>query len=158
MNQPLRLKPTVRLLIMKRLRKIREPIQYVATELVNSLSPSRFNCCTRCSSNARIDYTNTCNYYPPPRVSLSAMFPRTRPYTNRAAACTDDYNGRSSRASSWRERAPSRIVSRARRILRAHVYCARRKEGRGKNTSGVFGQVFVCTAGMLAVAIRLQYR
>ena len=36
------------------------------------------------------------------------MFPRTRPYTNRAAACTDDYNGRSSRASSWRERAPSR--------------------------------------------------
>ena len=50
------------------------------------------------------------------------------------------------------------LVSRARRILRAHVYCARRKEGRGKNTSGVFGQVFVCTAGMLAVPIRLQYR
>ena len=50
------------------------------------------------------------------------------------------------------------IVSRARRILRAHVYCARRKEGRGENTSGVFGQVFVCTAGMLAVPIRLQYR
>ena len=44
------------------------------------------------------------------------------------------------------------------RILRAHVYCARRKEGRGENTSGVFGQVFVCTAGMLAVPIRLQYR
>ena len=37
-----------------------------------------------------------------------AMFPRTRPYTNRAAARTDDYNGRSSRASSWRERALSR--------------------------------------------------
>ena len=36
------------------------------------------------------------------------MFPRTRPYTNRAAACTDDYNGRCSRASSWRESAPSR--------------------------------------------------
>ena len=36
------------------------------------------------------------------------MFPRKRPYTNRAAACIDDYNGRSSRASSWRERAPSR--------------------------------------------------
>ena len=38
------------------------------------------------------------------------MFPRTRPYTNRAAACTDDYNGRSSAqsASSWRERTPSR--------------------------------------------------
>ena len=36
------------------------------------------------------------------------MFPHTRPYTNRAVACTDDYNGRSSRASSWRERAPSR--------------------------------------------------
>ena len=52
----------------------------------------------------------------------------------------------------------SGLVSRARRILRAHVYCARRKEGRGKNTSGVFGQVFVCTAGMLAVPIRLQYR
>ena len=50
------------------------------------------------------------------------------------------------------------LISRARRILRAHVYCARRKEGRGKNTSGVFGQVFVCTAGMLAVPIRLQYR
>ena len=54
--------------------------------------------------------------------------------------------------------AAQQLVSRARRILRAHVYCARRKEGRGKNTSGVFGQVFVCTAGMLAVPIRLQYR
>ena len=42
-------------------------------------------------------------------------------------------------------------------IARA-VYCARRKEGKGKNTSGVFGQVFVCTAGMLAIPIRLQYR
>ena len=28
------------------------------------------------------------------------------------------------------------------------VYCARRKEGKGENTSGVFGRVFVCTAGM----------
>ena len=53
---------------MKRLRKIREPIQYVATELVNSLSPPRFNCCTRWSSNARIDYTN--NYYPPPHIII----------------------------------------------------------------------------------------
>ena len=50
------------------------------------------------------------------------------------------------------------LVSRARRILRAHVYCARRKERRGENTSGVFGQVFVCTAGMLAVPIRLQHQ
>ena len=38
------------------------------------------------------------------------------------------------------------------RILRAP------KRGEGENTSGVFGQVFVCTAGMLAVPIRLQYR
>ena len=28
---------------------------------------------------------------------------------------------------------PRRVVSRARRMLRAHVYCARRKEGRGKH-------------------------
>ena len=28
----------------------------------------------------------------------------------------------------------------------------------GGNKSGVFGQVFVCAAGMLAVPIRLQYR
>ena len=56
------------------------------------------------------------------------------------------------------QRSEFNLVSRARRILRAHVYCARRKEGRGKNTSDVFGQVFVCTAGMLGVPIRLQYR
>ena len=40
--------------------------------------------------------------------TLIAMFPRTRPYTNRALACTCDCKGRCSRASSWRERALSR--------------------------------------------------
>ena len=40
------------------------------------------------------------------------------------------------------------LVPRARHniMLRAHVYCARRKEGRGKHISGVFEQVFVCAA------------
>ena len=52
----------------------------------------------------------------------------------------------------------STIVSRARRMFHTHVHCSCRKEGRGKHTSGVFRQVFVCAAGMLAVAIRLQYR
>ena len=37
------------------------------------------------------------------------------------------------------------LVSRARCILHAP------KRGEGENTSGVFGQVFVCAAGMLAV-------
>ena len=32
------------------------------------------------------------------------------------------------------------------------------KGGMEENTSGVFGQVFVCTARMLAVPIRLQHR
>ena len=35
----------------------------------------------------------------------------------------------------------STIVSQARRMLRTHVYCACRKEGRGKHMSGVFGQI-----------------
>ena len=52
----------------------------------------------------------------------------------------------------------STIVSRARHMLRTHVYCACRKEGRGKHTSGVFGQVLFSAAGMLAVPIRLHYR
>ena len=38
------------------------------------------------------------------------------------------------------------------RILRAP------KEKKGKNMSGVFGQVFVRAAEMLVVPIRLQYR
>ena len=43
-------------------------------------------------------------------------------------------------------------------FYKGRILCFVKKEGRGKNTSGVFGQVFVCTAGMLAVPIRLQYR
>ena len=50
----------------------------------------------------------------------------------------------------------STIVSRARRMLHTQVYCLHRKEGRGKHTSGVFGQVFVCADDMLAVSIRLH--
>ena len=42
------------------------------------------------------------------RSTLSAMFPRKRPYTNRALPCTCDCKGRCSLASSWRERALSR--------------------------------------------------
>ena len=40
---------------------------------------------------------------------------------------------------------PINLVSRARRILRTRVYCARRKEGRGKNTSGVYTWIGFCT-------------
>ena len=40
-----------------------------------------------------------------------------------------------------------------------HNYCAGRKEGRGKiRLVYIFGQIYVCAAGMLAVPIRLQYR
>ena len=47
------------------------------------------------------------------------------------------------------------LVSRARRILRVHVYCARRKERRGKNTSGVFEQVFVRCRNVISHVILL---
>ena len=43
------------------------------------------------------------------RTTLNVMFPCTHPYTNAVAACTCVYNGRYSRTSSRRERAPSRI-------------------------------------------------
>ena len=41
-------------------------------------------------------------------------------------------------------------------MLRAHILRAPKRGG--EHTSGVFGQVFVYAAGMLAVPIRLQYR
>ena len=54
---------------------------------------------------------------------------------------------------------PINLILRAKCILHMHVYCVRRKEGRGGiRLVYILGQVFVCTVGMLAVPIRLQHR
>ena len=71
-------------------------------------------------------------------MNLKVECPERYQYDITGVACrnSDDVTtGRKFGTSTWPRITP---VSRARRIFCAHVYCVRRKERRGENTSGVY--------------------